>query len=482
MGGKHWSLQEEEIFWTCIVPQSVKRIVSDPSVPPMSWHKLVGVMEAEMSARNQPPRRQYTGLSLFEHFFLNVDQRRFSPNARRFAQHYLRQRDLVKHNEKGENVEKTGPDDVDPGPESAPANNKKPAVSPDNATNSPSVDDDQATPGREGSTAPKTPVARVVRTSARNRESRHHPFRPVNPRGRAPVQRTDSEPYHPSQQWDGKHPGERRAYYSRDRSEDAAHRHYLDRNGAHHGETQCLAHRASDHPFHAGQEDYGPPYRRGLGPTHYQGICPDKTYRASSYATPHLDGRYEMSGALPAPSHLHDGYEVSQPRIYIREYQQHVPYYPSSCQQDPRAYLENSCSVESRHGPRSELCLPPLSHLLRIASQAPRERAMIQSPEIPHAGGPSHHGYPAHCPPPWREAQMPMSLHAYSKVAHLPVHCREVGPVQVPEEQGCDTQNVQRDDSTATDTTCDEDTEVTEVTDYDGDRSSVSVPSSDATP
>lgn len=64
MGGKHWSVQEEEVFWTCVVPQSVKRLTNDSSVPPMSWDQLVGVMEAEMAARNHPPRRQYTGLGL----------------------------------------------------------------------------------------------------------------------------------------------------------------------------------------------------------------------------------------------------------------------------------------------------------------------------------------------------------------------------------------------------------------------------------
>lgn len=64
MGGKHWNEVEEEVFWTSVVPLSTRRAVRDPNVSTKNWDSLVPVMEREMAARNIPPRRSYTGLSL----------------------------------------------------------------------------------------------------------------------------------------------------------------------------------------------------------------------------------------------------------------------------------------------------------------------------------------------------------------------------------------------------------------------------------
>ncbi|ROT39273.1 hypothetical protein SODALDRAFT_323684 [Sodiomyces alkalinus F11] len=444
MGGKHWSLQEEEVFWTCVVPRSSKRIVRDPCVPEMSWDKLVGVMEAEMAARNIPPRRQYTGLSLFEHFFLNIDQRHFSPNARRFAQRYLRQRDVAAQKEKNMNEQKTGPEDADPVLESAAVSDKELALAvalAEEATINSSHRVDRVTPapGREAASAvapeTQTPASKVIRTSARDKENRYLPFHPVNPRGRAPVQRqrADLEPYQESSQ-------------RRDERHGLAHPH-LDRNHAHRDNLQYLARRVIDldHPFHARREDCGPSSCHGISPMDHRRVGPGHVSYVSPYPAPRPDERYEMSGALPAPP-------------------THV----------------------------NERWLPPVSELLRIASRAPlpppHERSLSPSPETRPVGGPSHRGYPTHHLPPRSEEQMPTSRHVYPRpgVAYFPLHARAVGPVQFPEEQYYQARQDQREDSTATTTT----TYMTsdggmDGTDYDGcddEQSSVSDPSSYATP
>ncbi|KAM0335662.1 hypothetical protein ACHAQA_000711 [Verticillium albo-atrum] len=87
MGGKTWSLEEEQIFWRKIVPYSQKRVGKDRSNKEKSWPELTEDMFAYMG---EGARRTYTPLSLFEHYFLNIEQGRASPNAHSFVREYKR--------------------------------------------------------------------------------------------------------------------------------------------------------------------------------------------------------------------------------------------------------------------------------------------------------------------------------------------------------------------------------------------------------
>lgn len=61
MGGKVWSKEEEECFWTYIIPRSAKRLGVDRANPPKTWAVLTREMQERMG--NQA-RRNYTELGL----------------------------------------------------------------------------------------------------------------------------------------------------------------------------------------------------------------------------------------------------------------------------------------------------------------------------------------------------------------------------------------------------------------------------------
>ena len=67
MGGRIWSMKEESVFWY-LVRHSPKRLGKDLiNNPEQPWAQLSDTMHAKMGA---DARRQYTGLSLCEYFFL----------------------------------------------------------------------------------------------------------------------------------------------------------------------------------------------------------------------------------------------------------------------------------------------------------------------------------------------------------------------------------------------------------------------------
>ncbi|KAK3327260.1 hypothetical protein B0T19DRAFT_157745 [Cercophora scortea] len=90
MGGRVWSAQEEEMFWKKIIPHSPKRLGVSRSNPEKTWVELAEEMTRLMG---DDARREYTPLSLFEHYFQNAEKQRISPNARHLVTSYLRQRD-----------------------------------------------------------------------------------------------------------------------------------------------------------------------------------------------------------------------------------------------------------------------------------------------------------------------------------------------------------------------------------------------------
>lgn len=115
MGGKVWTVKEERIFWTSIIPNSPKRIGIDKVMrTEKSWAQLVHQMEHMMGS---DARRTYTALMLcksfphfpsissveltrrsaVEHYFQNAICRRFSPNATSFISEYLRKAGRSSH-------------------------------------------------------------------------------------------------------------------------------------------------------------------------------------------------------------------------------------------------------------------------------------------------------------------------------------------------------------------------------------------------
>ncbi|KAK1687911.1 hypothetical protein BDP55DRAFT_72099 [Colletotrichum godetiae] len=75
MPGKAWSKEEERVYWRFVIPQSAKRVDGGPAVP---WDQLAVYMQKRMGAN---AKREYTHLSLLEHYFQNFDKERFSPHA-----------------------------------------------------------------------------------------------------------------------------------------------------------------------------------------------------------------------------------------------------------------------------------------------------------------------------------------------------------------------------------------------------------------
>jgi len=64
MGGKVWSEEEEKVFWTIIVPLSIKNVGIDAATrDPQNWHQLTTVMKEIMG---DSARREYTNLCLCE--------------------------------------------------------------------------------------------------------------------------------------------------------------------------------------------------------------------------------------------------------------------------------------------------------------------------------------------------------------------------------------------------------------------------------
>ncbi|KAK3308735.1 uncharacterized protein B0T15DRAFT_551047 [Chaetomium strumarium] len=103
MGGKIWSVEEEQIFWKDLIPHSPKRLDEDfhnNKEKPWAW------VAAEMSKRVTVPRRKYTGLGVYEHYFLNAYQARFSPNVGQLAVPYWRFEQSLKKKQKKKTIEK----------------------------------------------------------------------------------------------------------------------------------------------------------------------------------------------------------------------------------------------------------------------------------------------------------------------------------------------------------------------------------------
>ncbi|KAK0635444.1 hypothetical protein B0T17DRAFT_42015 [Bombardia bombarda] len=162
MGGKVWSHEEEEVFWMDIIPKSNKRVgidrLSDREV--MGWPELAQYMVQVMGER---ARREYTALSLFEHYFQNVVKQRFSPHAGRLVSRYLLR---MAEDSGGDDVEDTGdrprrrrsnPRDSPPVRRSAPPGNAGSA--------SQDTQNRQHRPSAERNPVARTPMAREARAN-----------------------------------------------------------------------------------------------------------------------------------------------------------------------------------------------------------------------------------------------------------------------------------------------------------------------------
>ncbi|KAK1760895.1 hypothetical protein QBC47DRAFT_396877 [Echria macrotheca] len=90
MGGRFWSADEERVFWLQIMPFSPKRIGIHELNAEQSWDVLAIRMQELMGDK---ARRQYSGLGLFEHYFLNVVKEQISPNSCGHAQRHIRKMD-----------------------------------------------------------------------------------------------------------------------------------------------------------------------------------------------------------------------------------------------------------------------------------------------------------------------------------------------------------------------------------------------------
>ncbi|KAK3901845.1 hypothetical protein C8A05DRAFT_34452, partial [Staphylotrichum tortipilum] len=78
MGGKVWSREEEEFFWTKMVPHSPKRLGDDLQNEEQTWDWICEQMTHGMGDK---ARRTYTYLCVFEHYFQNAYLGRFSPKV-----------------------------------------------------------------------------------------------------------------------------------------------------------------------------------------------------------------------------------------------------------------------------------------------------------------------------------------------------------------------------------------------------------------
>ncbi|KAL0779789.1 hypothetical protein CaCOL14_004273 [Colletotrichum acutatum] len=90
MPGKAWSKEEERVFWRSIVPLSAKGVGSGSS---RSWEELAVIMQREMGPN---AKRQYTQLSLVEHYFQNHDKEHFSPFAAPYVHEMKRAMAMIK--------------------------------------------------------------------------------------------------------------------------------------------------------------------------------------------------------------------------------------------------------------------------------------------------------------------------------------------------------------------------------------------------
>ncbi|KAK4242256.1 hypothetical protein C8A03DRAFT_29517 [Achaetomium macrosporum] len=103
MGGKIWSKEEENIFWTELMPHSPKRLGADyRNNKEKGWDWVASEMAKRMSVR----RRQYTGLSVYEHYFLNAYQSKFSPNVGKLCIPYWRYEQSLKKKQTKKAMEK----------------------------------------------------------------------------------------------------------------------------------------------------------------------------------------------------------------------------------------------------------------------------------------------------------------------------------------------------------------------------------------
>ncbi|KAK4157572.1 hypothetical protein C8A00DRAFT_29415 [Chaetomidium leptoderma] len=94
MGGKTWSKEEEEVYWTQLIPHSPKRLGADLANKERSWDwvavQMTRIMGDIAKEKRQDPRREYTHLCVFEHYFQNTYLARFSPNVGRLPMKYYR--------------------------------------------------------------------------------------------------------------------------------------------------------------------------------------------------------------------------------------------------------------------------------------------------------------------------------------------------------------------------------------------------------
>ncbi|KAH8908620.1 hypothetical protein BR93DRAFT_492263 [Coniochaeta sp. PMI_546] len=96
MGGPLWTAPEEEYFWTKVIPFSDKRIGHDQKTQKAevkTWETLakemLEAMTAERAKTGEKPLREYTALTLAEHWDKNVMQDRISKFAQVYVEAYL---------------------------------------------------------------------------------------------------------------------------------------------------------------------------------------------------------------------------------------------------------------------------------------------------------------------------------------------------------------------------------------------------------
>ncbi|SPN98996.1 uncharacterized protein DNG_02035 [Cephalotrichum gorgonifer] len=85
MAGKTWSKEEEDYYWTHIIPFSRRRKGLGLANPELTFKQLGEKMQAALGDKS---RRVYTALCLEEHFYLNIHTGRTSKYARKHAKAY----------------------------------------------------------------------------------------------------------------------------------------------------------------------------------------------------------------------------------------------------------------------------------------------------------------------------------------------------------------------------------------------------------
>ncbi|RDA92375.1 hypothetical protein CP533_4427 [Ophiocordyceps camponoti-saundersi (nom. inval.)] len=80
MGGKTWSRDEEVYFWRSVVPVSPKAVIETGLR--YTWAECATRMKHYFERLGQRPRRQYTKLMLFEHYYQNVETGHKSPHGK----------------------------------------------------------------------------------------------------------------------------------------------------------------------------------------------------------------------------------------------------------------------------------------------------------------------------------------------------------------------------------------------------------------